>query len=173
MDAEHKAGEFHLGMRVSVCSDAARTRVLRFGTVKRIGNQGASWRLQGTCEWYDSTSGMRLGGFERPHYARPYLDGDEMLLQAERARREEATRLSQSTQRAAGALLAAKQERISCERSVNRVKLDTSDAERRLMRLRSELAHETARMASLLEKERDCAAAHAEAQAKERSHAVD
>lgn len=73
-------------MRVAVCADAAGQRVLRFGHVKRVGAGGASWRLAGTAEWYDAATGTRLGGFERPHHARPAAEGDEALREAERCR---------------------------------------------------------------------------------------
>lgn len=85
VDAIPRAGRFLLGSRVSICSDEAGTRILKFGTVKRIGNEGSSWRLQGTGEWYDAMTGRRIG-FDDPHYARPYREGDDELLLAEQAR---------------------------------------------------------------------------------------
>lgn len=151
---EHAAGRFVLGSRVTVCADEACTRVMRFGTVKRIGNSGASWRLQGTGEWYDAQTGRRLGDFDNPYFARPYLEGDETLQGTEQARREALARAVEARCRIERARDFARADRQGCERAICRARTDVADAERQLRNCQARLAAEEARLPALQAKER-------------------
>lgn len=162
-----RAGQFVLGSRVTVCADEACTRVMRFGTVKRIGNEGASWRLGGTCEWYEALTGRRIGNFDDPYFARPYREGDEALQGAEKARREAMQRARALVVRAQRDLGYAASDRSGCERSVSRAKDDVVTAERQVGYARGRLSSETARLEELWAKERACDAALRRAQAEE------
>lgn len=154
-DVERRAGRFAIGSRVTVCADEACTRVLRFGTVKRIGNEGLSWRLAGTGEWYDATTGRRVG-FDNPHYARPYHEGDEALMLAESARRAEIEQARARVHRARMSLGFAVNDRTSCERRIAAMEFDLCEMTRRLTIHRTHLADEKAQLVALLAKEQAC-----------------
>lgn len=170
---ERAAGRFALGSRVTVCADEACTRVIRFGTVKRIGNEGASWRLQGTGEWYDALTGRRLGDFDAPYFARPYREGDEALQGAERAQREAARRAVEARRGIERARDFARSDREGCERAVHHARADVAAAERHLGNCRARLAAEEARLPALRAKERGLEADLTNAQVEEaRLHGV-
>lgn len=148
------AGRFTVGMRVAVCADEAGLRVLRFGHVKRVGAGGASWRLQGTAEWYDAATGVRLGGFMRPHYARPAREGDEALQEAERRRAaaEEAHKTLLVSLRAFAD--GAVSRRVQQERGIERLRDEIRKVEASLAARRARLAAEESRLLELVADER-------------------
>lgn len=165
-----RAGRFVLGSRVTVCSDEACARVVRFGTVKRIGNEGASWRLGGTCEWYDASTGMRLGGFDVPYYARPYQEGDEEALVAEQKHARETQRLQAAVTAHANGLSSASYVRAQCDRAASYAEASRADAERALARANREIAEHRTRHVVLLEKEATARAALERAREELRRH---
>ena len=166
---ERAAGKFVLGSRVTVCADEDGLRVLRFGTVKRIGNEGTSWRLGGTGEWYDAATGRRIG-FDNPHYARPYKDGDELLLQAEQARLQETKRLQHSVALAAGRVSSTNWSRVQVERALNSARVDVAQAERVLARAKHEVDGYVQRLPGLIEEETKAQAALRLAEKELRDH---